>query len=166
MDKNFKEIKKLYNDARNRESQKIVERLRKEGFKAKGSRGAPNYKSQGKMDSAYDLGIWKWIVAEKEGITAVINLQTLEQDSNTKNIHVLFDRISIDVFKDNEGNILSVSNDLYFQSVKSRYKVENEFDPGFFEKAITGLELPLGDDDLESLVDIIKEKIKKITTKE
>ena len=88
--------------------------------------------------------------------------EPVQEDSKTKNIHVLFDRISVDVFKDNEENILSESSDSYFQSVKSRYNVENEFDPGFVEKAITELELPLRDDALERLVDIIERKIEEL----
>lgn len=106
--------------------------------------------------------MWKWIVARKGTITAVVSLQSIEQDSITKNIHVLFDRIIIDVFKDSEGNLLSENSDSYFQSIKSRYNVENEFDPGFVEKTITGLELPLEEDDLERLVDIIERKIEKL----
>lgn len=162
MDKNFKDVKEMYNKLRNIERQKIVEKLVENGFNAKGHQGTWNYTSRGKIKPHYNLGMWKWIVARKGTITAVISLQTLEQDSKTKNIHVLFDRISVDVFKDNEGNILSESSDSYFQSVKSRYNVENEFDPGFVEKVITELELPLEDDDLESLVKIIEGKIEKL----
>ena len=162
MDKNFKDVKEMYNKLRNIERQKIVEKLVEKGFKANGHQGTWKYTSRGKIKPHYNLGMWKWIVARKGTITAVISLQTLEQDSKTKNIHVLFDRISVDVFKDNEGNILSESNDSYFQSVKSRYNVENEFDPGFVEKVITELDLPLEDDDLESLVKIIEGKIEKL----
>lgn len=162
MDKNFKDVKEMYNKLRNIERQKIVEKLVEKGFNANGHQGTWNYTSRGKIKPHYNLGMWKWIVARKGTITAVISLQTLEQDSKTKNIHVLFDRISVDVFKDNEGNILSESSDSYFQSVKSRYNVENEFDPGFVEKVITELELPLEDDDLESLVKIIEGKIEKL----
>ncbi len=162
MDKNFEEIKKLYNDVRNIERQKIVKKLVESQFNATGHQGTWNYTSRGKIKPSYNLGMWKWIVAKRGDITAVISLQTLEQDSKTKNIHVLFDRISVDVFEDNEGNILSESSDSYFQSVKSRYNVENEFDSGFVEKTIMDLELPLGEDDLERLVDIIERKIKKL----
>lgn len=162
MDNAFKYIKKKYNELRNEERQKIVKKLRTRGFNANGHQGTSKYKSRGKIKPSYNLGMWKWIVARKETITAVISLQTLEQDSKTKNIHVLFDRISVDVFKDNEGNVLSENNDSYIQSIKSRYNVENEFDPGFVEKVITELELPLEDKDLESLVDIIEEKIEKL----
>lgn len=162
MDKNFKDVKEMYNKLRNIERQKIVEKLVENGFNAKGHQGTWNYTSRGKIKSHYNLGMWKWIVARKATITAVVSLQSIDQDSKTKNIHVLFDRISIDVFKDNEGNVLSENNDSYFQSIKSRYNVENEFDPGFIEKTITGLELPLGEDDLERLVDIIERKIAKL----
>ncbi len=162
MDNAFKYIKNKYNELRNEQRKKILMKLRDLGFKANWSQGIRNYTSRGKIKPPYNLGMWKWIVARKGIITAIISLQTLEQDSKTKNIHVLFDRISVDVFKDNEGNILSESSDSYFQSIKSRYNVENEFDPGFVEKVITGLELPLGDDDLERLVDIIERKIEKL----
>lgn len=162
MDKNFKDVKEMYNKLRNIERQKIVEKLVEKGFNANGHQGTWNYTSRGKIKPHYNLGIWKWIVARKETITAVVSLQSIDQDSKTKNIHVLLDRISIDVFKDNEGNVLSENNDSYFQSIKSRYNVENEFDPGFIEKTTTGLELPLGEDDLECLVDIIERKIAKL----
>lgn len=162
MDTTFEDIKNEYNKLRNEERQKIVEKLVKRGFNANGHQGTWNYTSRGKIKPHYNLGMWKWIVARKGTITAVISLQTLEQDSKTKNIHVLFDRISVDVFKDNEGNILSESSDSYFQSIKSRYNVENVFDSGFVEKTIMDLELPLKEDDLERLVDIIERKIKKL----
>ncbi|MBT1035908.1 hypothetical protein KJY78_06070 [Canibacter sp. lx-45] len=134
MDKNFKDIKKKYNKLRNRERQKIVKKLVKMGFKAKGHQGTWNCTSRGKIKPRYNLGMWKWIVAKKGTITAVVSLQSIEQDSITKNIHVLFDRISVDVFKNNGGKLLSENSDSYFQSIKSRYNVENEFDPGFVEK--------------------------------
>lgn len=162
MDKNFEEIKKLYNNARNRERQKIVKKLVESQFNATGHQGTWNYTSRGKIKPSYNLGMWKWIVARRGDITAVISLQTLEQDSKTKNIHVLFDRISIDVFEDNERKILSEKSDSYFQSVKSRYNVENEFDSEFVGNTITYLELPLGDDDLEDLINIIEKKIEKL----
>lgn len=162
MDKNFEEIKKLYNDVRNIERQKIVKKLVQRQFNATGRQGTWNYTSRSKIKPSYNLGMWKWIVARRGDIAAVISLQTLEQDSETKNIHVLFDRISVDVFKDNERNTLSEKSDSYFQSVKLRYNVENEFDSGFVEKTITDLELPLGDDDLEDLINIIEKKIEEL----
>ena len=144
MDNTFEDIKNEYNKLRNEERQKIVKKLVKRGFDANGHQGTWKYTSRGKIKPHYNLGMWKWIVARRGDITAVISLQTLEQDSKTKNIHVLFDRISVDVFKDNDGNTLSEISDSYFQSVKSRYDVENEIDSGFVEKTITDLELPLG----------------------
>lgn len=162
MDNDFKKARETYNNLRNIERQKIVNKLKKENFIAKGRQGTWNYTSQGKIKRSYNLGLWKWIVATKGDITAVISLQTIEQDSKTKNIHVLFDRISIDVFKDNEKNVLSENSDSYFSSIKPRYNVENEFDSAFFEKAITDLELPLEDADLDSLLAIIEKKIDEL----
>ena len=164
MDYKFEDIKKKYNDLRNVERQKIVKELENKGFNANGHQGTWNYTSRGKIKPHYNLGVWKWIVARKGTITAVVSLQSIEQDSITKNIHVLFDRISIDVF-DNVENLLSENSDSYFQSIKSRYNVENEYDPRFVEKTITDLELPLGEEDLKHLVDIIERKIERVCDK-
>lgn len=162
MHSDFNAIREEYNRARNIERQKIVNKLKSRDFKASGHQGTWNYTSRGQIKPGYNLGIWKWIVAQKGDVTAVISLQTLEQDSKTKNIHVLFDRISIDVFKDSDQNILSEISDSYFQSIKSRYNVENEYDSEFVKQIITDFELPLGEDELTKIVEMIENKIAKI----
>ncbi len=162
MDNEFEKVKKAYNDLRNSERQKIVKKLLQKGFKASGRQGTYNYTSRGNLEKSYNLGIWKWIIARRDDITVVIDLQAIEQDSRTQNIHVLFDRISIDVFNDDSEKIISESNDSYFKSIQARYNVKNVFDSAFVEKAITDLELPLGEDDLENLINIIEARIEKL----
>ncbi|WP_018142977.1 hypothetical protein [Alloscardovia criceti] len=158
MESSFEELRKKYNDARNIERSKIIEDLRKHDFKVSGRQGSPRYTSRRNI-SPYNLGIWKWIVVRKNNFTAVINLQTIEQDSKTKNIHALFDRVSIDVFRDENHDVLSGDSDSYLQSVMSRYNVENIFDPEFVRKTITNLELPLCPDEIKSIREIIEKKI-------
>ena len=45
MDKNFKDVKEMYNKLRNIERQKIVEKLVEKGFKGNGHQGTWKYTS-------------------------------------------------------------------------------------------------------------------------
>lgn len=158
----FKDAKKKYNDFRNKESLAIVHALRADEFEAKGYHGTWRYTSRRRINPPHpphDLGMWKWIVARKDGITVFIKLQTLEQDKITKNIHVLLDRISIDVFWDPEKDILSEKNHKYSDSIKERYGVENEFDFEFMKETITDFSLPLKKGELEKLVEFVEKKV-------
>ena len=162
MCKDFEDAKKKYNDFRNKERLAIVDALNASGFKASWGQGISRYTSRREINPPHDLGMWKWIVARKDGITVFIKLQTLEQDKITKNIHALLDRISIDAFQDPKKDILSEKNHKYSDSIKERYGVENQFDSKFVNATITKFSLPLKKGELKELVAFVEKKVEEL----
>lgn len=62
---------------------------------ANAGKGRENYTAGGKIP-AYDLRNWKWVeVKGAGGFDAVISLNMLDIDPQTKNIHSLYDRIGL-----------------------------------------------------------------------
>lgn len=146
---NFKEIKKLYVEARENEKIKIIDYLLKENFiilnmedkeatnPHKTGSGIKNYTS-GKRIHSYDLSNWKWIFAEKNNIKYLVLLQSFDKDPKTKNRHILMDRIGIYRY----SNL-----DLSKESIAQ----------GCFDNLYnTGIDLPMDDDKLCKLCNMLE----------
>lgn len=99
---NFNEIKRMYETCREEESKAIRLHLAQRGFgvsmNSRAGKGLETYTSSGRI-KAYDLRNWKWIIASsKNGKELFISLQAFDQDNNSHNHHVLFDRLGIYVY--------------------------------------------------------------------
>ena len=94
----FNEIKTEYENCREMERRAIRDHLVDRGFiVAKSSRagkGVTNYTSSGRI-KPYDLSNWKYITAQKDGKQVFISLQAFDQDKNSRNHHVLDDRLGV-----------------------------------------------------------------------
>ncbi|MFT4445348.1 hypothetical protein [Parvimonas sp. G1967] len=173
--KEFKDVKDKYNTLRNNERQKIVNAFKKHNFEARRNQATSRYTSRKQISPSFNLKNWKWVEAYRDGYTVLIGLQAIERDSKTKNIHVLFDRISIDVFYDPDRKILSEECDSYFQSINKRFNnmeiqyinnrfgnTENLFNSIFFNSIITEFEIPMESDHINNLIKFVEDKIKEI----
>lgn len=109
---NFNEIRGLYEVAREKEKNNIIDWLVENNFiilnmndkEAKkpyqtGS-GSRNYTAR-KTIKKYDLSNWKWISAKKGEWQYIISLQTFDIDPENGDRHVLMDRLGI--YKCNNG---------------------------------------------------------------
>lgn len=90
------------------------------------------------MDPPFDLSGWMWVEARRDDVGIIVSLQTLDQDPQSLNIHVLMDRIGVGVFGDTDNP--DVGGPL-------------------FEANTTGLELPLTPEDLEELLTLVETRI-------
>ena len=106
--------------------------------------GHKNYSSGKKLFPHYDNSNWKYIEATTEdGVTVHISLQTFDIDPNSRNIHVLFDRIGI--YR-------------YEQGKKEADKIEPVSVRDYFYKmTTTKFELPLSDKELRQLAEQIRQ---------
>lgn len=94
----FMQIRQRYKELRLEQREIIIEYLEKAGFAVSGKnggRGIRDYTSGRRFQIPYDLSNWLWIHVEKDGRKAMISLQSFDQDPNSKNYHVLMDRIGI-----------------------------------------------------------------------
>ena len=94
----FMQIRQRYKELRLEQRKIIIEHLEKAGFTVlgkNGGRGICDYTSGRRFQIPYDLSNWLWINVEKDGRKAMISLQSFDQDPNSKNYHVLLDRIGI-----------------------------------------------------------------------
>jgi len=98
----FKDVKKSYNEVRAFQRKIIIEALNNETkytvLSPNGGKGKTDYTSGGTI-AKYDLSNWKWIEIEHKNLEILISLQPAETDPNSKNSHVLFDRIGF-MYKD------------------------------------------------------------------
>ena len=99
---NFMQAKTKYRDARDEGRRKIINTLKKKGFKVKtkgpAGHGLPGYTSK-KQIKVYDLRNWMWVDASRQDVQVVVYMQSFDQDPGSKNFHVLFDRLSISVMR-------------------------------------------------------------------
>ena len=82
--------------ATEKERLKLIAVLTENGYDASahGGSGIKTYTS-GKRMLPYDLSIWKYIEAEKDGYKYFISLQPMEMDPSSGNIHCLPGRIGV-----------------------------------------------------------------------
>ncbi|GAA2181070.1 hypothetical protein GCM10009785_14470 [Brooklawnia cerclae] len=138
----FLEARAAYLKSRRDQRGRVVEALRAEGFEVKNrgnaGRGLTSYTSGGRLEPSFDLSGWLWVEARRGDVIVVVSLQTLDQDPKSKNIHVLMDRIGVDVFRD--GDPVDPADPLR-------------------EKTTTRFELPLSSADLAGLVALVKQRV-------
>lgn len=130
----FLEAKEKYNSLREYERKKIICYLSEKGFTISylGGTGRPNYTNNRQLEKSYDLTNWKWVDAIRGNVKYFISLQPFDRDTSSKNYHVLMDRIGICAFS---------------KEVK---------EPDYFSlMQMTSLELPLGEKDLDELLEIM-----------
>lgn len=133
----FTEIRDQYNELRRKERNIIVNYLRNHVFfknkaKINARNGSQKYNSGQRLKTKYDLRNWLWIDLAINDVNFLLSLQTFDYDPKTGNLHVLMDRIGIYVYGDN------------YSAVDAR---ENMM--------ITNIELPLNENKLEELANII-----------
>lgn len=130
----FMEAKEIYTAMREFERKKIINYLREKGLKVSqsGGMGYPCYQNGKRLQRNYDLSNWKWVSVIGENKKYFISLQAFDQDKNSKNYHVLMDRIGFCSYPKTDKD-----PDLY----------------GMMQ--VTSLELPLDETDLDRLYNII-----------
>lgn len=130
--KHFIEAKAAYRAARVEQRSIIVNALKEAGFVVKNrghaGRGETAYTSGGQLHPPYDLSNWLWVQAKRDGVTVMVTLQVLDQDPNSRNVHVLMDRIGVEIAKDGDTTERVVT---------------------------TRFELPLANPELNDLIDLI-----------
>lgn len=165
---NFEQIKKEYIQNRENERKKIIDYLAKQ----KDAEGNPLFKKENgktyednhyrysggtgssvygktRFENSYDLSNWKYIVTKYNDTKILISLQSFDIDPNSGNVHILTDRIGL-YFYDN------VSEEKI--EVKIGDRTQKIADP-FLKMQVTEFELPLSEQNLAGLVELIKEKV-------
>ena len=125
----FIEAQRNYEVAREMQRQGIMAYLRDNGYnvKTRGGRGIKRYTSGGRM-KPYNLNNFKYIEAERNGITYFLSLNPFDMDPNSKSRHFLPDRIGICKYK-------------------GKYNADYVYD----NLQVTNIDLPLLPEDLELL---------------
>lgn len=143
MGSQFLLAKDQYKKCRESEKDKLIEVFKKEGYEVAGNGGAgrKDYTSGGNIKT-YDLSNWLWLVAKKKEGTKTtpitVYFQSFDLDPNSKNCHVLFDRLSYS-----------------FSIEDEKYKIESEI-------INTDYDLPLKEADYQKLTEIIQSEIEKV----
>lgn len=141
----FLDARNSYSSARNEQRLLIIDVLKSAGFDVKtrgnAGRGLSKYTSGGRLTPPFDLSGWMWVEGEREGVFVVVSLQVLDQDPNSMNVHALIDRIGVDVFRPDTP--------------------VDESD-ALFERATTGLQLPLDDNGRAALLALIEQKVQTL----
>ena len=158
----FLKIKEAYKSARTEERESIIDFLlnkkdndgnlvflkEKDGtdtfVKTSGGCGKPNYSSGGTLSRPYDLSNHMYIDLSYKGNEILISLQSFDIDPNSHNIHVLYDRIGIIFWKDEELDNKAGEPD-------NELKVSD----AFLKMETTNWELPLSEADMEEMVNYI-----------
>ena len=157
----FLKIKEAYKNARTEERKSIIDFLlnkkdndgnlvflkEKDGTDTfvKTSRGSgwPNYSSGSTLSRPYDLSNHMWIDLSYKGNDILISLQSFDIDPNSKELHVLYDRIGI-LFE--QSKKIPIFKDCYTIT-----KVSD----AFLKMETTNWELPLSEADMEEMVNYI-----------
>ncbi len=134
----FLEIKDIYNKRREEERIKLRDYLIQEGFsgiseRGNAGKGIGKYTSGKRLELPYDLSNWKYVEASSGNVQYLISLQTFDIDPRSHNVHSLIDRIGI-------------------YSYVGRYDAEK----AMANMKITDIELPLSNEKLERLCQILK----------
>lgn len=106
-------------------------------------RGWPNYSSGRTLSRPYDLSNHMWIDLSYKGNDILISLQSFDIDPNSKELHVLYDRIGI-LFE--QSKKIPIFKDCYTIT-----KVRD----AFLKMETTNWELPLSEADMEEMVNYI-----------
>lgn len=103
-----------------------------------GGKGISKYSSGKRLEKVYDLSNWKYIETSYKGNYVFISLQSFDIDPNSKNVHILFDRIGI----------------LYEKPVIKDFDGMKICD-AFLKMKTTNWQLPLEDNEINKLVECI-----------
>lgn len=170
---NFADIKNAYADARENQRRLIIDYLPNQ----KDSEGNPLFKNckgvpynecpriygggtgrsdygKTRLEHPYDLTNWKYVETQYDNHIVNISLQSFDIDPSSGNIHTLFDRIGLYFYKDNSGEPEKIN--INFGKKKSSVT------DYFLKMQTTELELPLSDEKLAMLVELIKDGVQKI----
>ncbi|PPH37218.1 hypothetical protein C5C53_07845 [Rathayibacter sp. AY1E3] len=82
-----------------------------------------------------------WVEGQRGEAHVTVSLQVLDQDPNSLNVHALMDRIGVSVFRASDPI--------------------DESDP-LFERATTGLQLPLDAESLAALLALVEKRSKAL----
>ena len=130
----FEEVRQRYAELRREQKKLIREYLNSKGFDVSCAQGIGDYTCGGKFKVPYDLSNWQWLYVKENGKKVMmISLQTFDQDKNSKNYHVLMDRLGIFVYGDAE-------------TPKESYH----------EMKQTDIDLPMTEEKLERLAELVK----------
>lgn len=110
----FKDIKDDYNKVRENErtslSNYLIDILKHDERLAVVTRGSSG-KGRIKYTSGrrfgkdvYDLSNWKWVEVRGKDCSCIISLNMLETDTNSGNVHALYDRIGFFVYTNNKND--------------------------------------------------------------
>ena len=93
----FERIRENYYEARRDQLAYLSRSLAKEPeiIKCRVKCGSDKYNSKGRMESKYDMRVWRWLDVDINEVHFVVTIQPFEKDSSTSNKHVLMDRIGI-----------------------------------------------------------------------
>ena len=157
----FLKIKEAYKNARTEERKSIIDFLlnkkdndgnlvflkEKDGTdtfvgRSRGC-GKSNYSSGGTLSRPYDLSNHMWIDLCYKGNDILISLQSFDIDPNSKELHVLYDRIGI-LFE--KSKKIPIFKDCYTITKVSE---------AFLKMETTNWELPLSEAEMEEMVDYI-----------
>ncbi len=158
----FYDIKEKYNELRENERKRIIDFLAKRKdeqgnvlfskingadyskYRYNGGSGSVNYgeRKDRPLTPTYNLSNWKYIETKCKGKYIFISLQCFDLDPNYHNVHVLFDRV---------GVLIEEPQVIKFEGEK--------VSDAFIRMKITNFELPLSDDEIDSLIDSIIEQI-------
>lgn len=142
----FNAARDAYREARNAQRLKIIDALKSAGFDVKtrgnAGRGLKKYTSGARLVPPFDLSGWMWVEGQRDDVHVTVSSQVLDQDPNSLNVHALMDRIGVAVFRADDPI--------------------DESDP-LFERATTGLQLPLDAESLAALVALVEEKSQALT---
>lgn len=143
----FQEIKDKYKDARKNERDDLRKLLKLyleksfDGVVKKGSQGSKAY-TRKRSIAKYDLTNWMYIEGsfyfDKRYWHFIIELQSIDQDPVSKNVHILMDRISVMVDEIHEKEHLTKKNN----SGNGRY-TKQSYSLNDWANATTDIDLPL-----------------------
>ena len=108
-----------------------------------GGSGKPNYSSGGTLSKPYDLSNHMYIDLSYKGNDVLISLQSFDIDPNSKELHVLYDRIGI-LFE--KSKKIPIFKDCYTITKVSE---------AFLKMETTNWELPLSEAEMEEMMDYI-----------
>lgn len=135
----FLEIKEKYNELREKERIKLRDFLIKKGFenisqRSNAGKGKRNYTSGKRLTLPYNLSNWLYIEATLDEVNFFISFQSFDIDPCSKNLHSLTDRIGISFYT-------------------------GKYNPSYISAnmKITNIELPLDDEKMKQIYQIILE---------
>lgn len=118
---NFEDARNEYYKARKEEYENLKEYLKGENFVIKeggnSGHGVEDYTANGKLKKSYNLTNWLWIDVEYNGKKFLISFQPPVKNEKSQNDVVLFDRIGIFEYNNEEPYYNSVLNEIKITNI-------------------------------------------------